>query len=85
MPGGLFFARDIFRPQQDRKTPTIKRSDACENLGGDLRCSACCSTTDRFHRNLAISSRKLNFLDLLAALLRCIGVAAAFAHVLLQD
>lgn len=85
MPGGFFFARDIFRPQQDRKTSAIKRSDACENLGSDLCCGASCPTADRFHRNLAISSRKLNFLGLLAALLRCIGVAVAFVHVLLRD
>ncbi len=85
MPGGFIFARDMFRPQQDRKTPTIKRSDACENLGGDLRCSARCSFADRFHCSLAVCTRELDCLGLLAALLRCIGVAVAFVHVLLRE
>ncbi|WP_190294646.1 hypothetical protein [Pseudomonas caricapapayae] len=79
------FARDIFRPQQDWKTPTIKRGDACENLGGDLCCSACCSIADRFYCGLAVCTRELDCLGLLAALLRCIGVAVAFVHVLLRD
>ncbi|MBI6740402.1 hypothetical protein [Pseudomonas syringae] len=79
------FAREIFRPQQDRKTPAIKRSDACENLGGDLCCSACCSIADRFYCSLAVCTRELDGLGLSATLLRCIGVAFAFVHALLRD